>query len=219
MKYVHLVFVISVLLNSIAAVQAQSITTKPIATQSRRTTAEFLSDAIKKIESSCQTRAKPLADEIKMLLAQGKTVKADYLKESGKMLCVCSIQKYKALQSSLSKAELAETMSASQEMQKIFLPVTGGCMRPRAMQEFFGTEVCSPEVIKSKETTAACDCLAKEIGQFLNELSDSELAQLTIDAAQDYPAVVEAKKQGLAEPKLPILLETFHSRLARCKRQ
>jgi hypothetical protein len=218
-QYVRLALITNLMLNLVVPVQAQSVTPEPTTIQSRLTVAEFLSGTVKGIESHCQAQAKARADEIKKLLAHGKTAEADFLKEHEEVLCVCSPQKYKALQSSLSEVELSEVVSKSQANQKIVLPVSGYCMRPMIRRQFYNIEACTSAAIKSKNTTATCKCLVAQTDQLLNQLSDSEVAQLGLDAAKYLPIAAEAKKQGLAKPKTPILLETFLSKAERCKRQ
>lgn len=158
-------------------------------------------------ESGCSN----LKQLIEKYEAQGEAGNADAVRGSAGNVCECIPGQIKKIRSTLPDEELQKKISESEFLKKYKPTIIDKCAADQLRLTF--SEGCSKRFEKAKSNSKAyCECMTF----FVNQLSDSEIAQIGIDSSKQLPMAAEAQKNNLPPPEPPPLLKQFNSRESYC---
>jgi len=189
------------LVGHISSVQADTVVTVD----------QFLNSYLSVAQAQCSKRDDSLAQQYEN---QGKKAEAHSIRSAAKTVCSCGPERARLLQSILSKEEKATKLSEADFTKKYLPQIVNKCAADQLKSTY--ADGCTDRFGKLRSNPDSyCSCMSHR----LNELSDTELAQLGNDSSDWAPRAAEAMKRGLPLPEQPPTLKRFASIDASCRKQ
>lgn len=164
------------------------------------------------IRTEADNRCPDLKQLAEKRAAAGNQEEAEAIRSSMVSVCECMPAQAMTLRSTLSPEELASSISGTEFMQRFKPQLIDKCAATQAKAML--TQRCTNQT-PATANSPHCQCLSDKIAA----LSDSEITDIGIAAADYLPRAAEAQKRGETPPEQPALINRFFAIDAECKRQ
>ena len=164
------------------------------------------------ISSEAQARCPNLRKLSERFEVEGKAAEAESTRQAVKNMCECMPAQVQVAFSTLPPSELNSKVSETNFLKRFKPQIIDKC----AAEQFKATfsDGCPERMAKiSSNSKGYCTCWTRE----LEELSDTDIADMGIAAADYIPRAAEAKKKGLPSPEQAPLMKRFFAIDALCK--